>query len=223
MHILLRIVFVLFLAVASSRADDPLLTVNFSDETPGAPPSVATVDALPGGVFVSDATSTPPDPFGPKDNLSLLLQKGPDDDRIPRVTWQVNQTDVGTLSFQFYPVDDANFPNSLLTVFLFQDNLNQIGVSLSFGKEKIFVKEKEEGVRTFPAVWQTNSVNAVKIHFASDRTYVLEINGQPFPDEHTRFQFMSEIFGIDRVQFAIADFQLRNSRVFIDDLVLKKD
>lgn len=207
-------------------AADALLSVNFQDETPGAPPSSAE-NNKPEVVSVAGGATTPSDPFGPEGNHSLILQKqGEDLTVIPRATWTFEDTGGGVLSFKGWTVENEELKTPLLCVLLFQDQLQSSSESsgpiFHFGGNTVFIREPD-GEKNYPMRWRVGEENSVVVRFSPDKTYTLEINGEPIPDAAARFHFKGHPDTINRIQFTIADRRPFAAQSFVDDIVLKKE
>lgn len=213
----------LLLSAVPLTGAETLLSTDFNRETPAGQPSEAMVDASVTQVFVANEATVPASPFSPENSPCLALQKKLATERIPRATFNFEPVSAGVISFKAYSAENGTFPNPLLNVLLLQEDTQQIGPTFWFARNMLHVKEPHK-IRSFANAWQTDTPHDIEVHFFSDRTYSIKIDGEFFPDEATRFQFFSEeITFINKLQFAIADTSAADALVFVDDVKVTRE
>lgn len=209
------------LAATNLHTAENVLSVDFSDEDPDAPPLSALTEGLSGQVTVVDGKSLPPDPFKPDENKSLKLEKVFPHDPIPRATWQFPNCSAGTLSFRAYLIQNESFSDPMLNIFLMEETVEKIGPDIYFTKDEVAVRDGDDS-RRYPNIWNAETSIDVQITFYPDKTYSLEIGGEPFPEKDTRFSFRyKDLQELNAVQFAIADGVRSEAMVFVDDISMQ--
>lgn len=215
---------VVLLLLCSLQAGQVLFSTDFNEDAVGGQPALAVIDATePDRIRVVDESVHP---FGATEKHSLQVTKETENEKIPRVSWKFEDCPKGTLTFKAAMPRSDEFPNPLLSVFLFRDAISHMGPYLTFTPTTIIVrdKEQEKDMKVLPVSWNTEEPFNVKIRFFENKTYSLEINGEPFPDATTRFPFYDEdALPVNTLQFAVADRNAANSCSFVDDVELRSE
>lgn len=197
------------------------------DESGGHPAAAAVSDGPDYPVRVADTTSTPPSPFGPTGNRSLMLENN-SSENTPNVRFQTeNGINSGILTLEFQLVnelspDTGNFTNPQLQLFAGGNAGNAFSV---FIRDRRWVRVVDaSGTHTLNHVARVNEPNSLSIKFdAESGRFSLYLNGLPL---HSRdgntgdFKMVHPQQLIDRVAIRPGSSSVSGSRVFINRIAL---
>lgn len=202
----------------SSTMMGAIISNDFSSDAPGAKPAGATVSGGLEAIMVVDGQTSPADPFGPAGNQSLLIRKTLVDDPVPRATWSFDAVKSGV--FTVTACQDSTSPNPLLSIYLLQDNLTNVAVSVSITGTTVAILDGEKN-RYITAPLVVESPYEVAIHFFENQTFSVCVNGKILDASgKTAFSFSHPVSEINAIQFATADRQRSDSRVFVNHFEL---
>lgn len=209
-----------------SSNSNAALKVTFDNEPVGSlPPTILQGKSIPdGNVYVVDATSSPPDPFGGDSNRSITVYQQ-SQDMVPRLVFSVHssgQSEIqkGRWKMRFWPDDDTNrSPRCLMSI----GSQGEYAVVLQCIGRRFFLIDSEGVAKPFDqAPVRLGEENALDIEFDTIAgTFRGTLNGVILSyDGKTVLPISKTLNEITEVTIWLRG---NNQRFFFDDIILESE
>ncbi|MBE2204968.1 MAG: PEP-CTERM sorting domain-containing protein [Chthoniobacterales bacterium] len=213
-----------------------LWSENFQGMTSGstppvqAPPASVGINNITANItgtnrtIVTDAGTSPVDPFGGAGNKSLMFEKtGTGSSSSPYFFATVPETTLGILTFDLYTVNDGgSFTTPIFTFYTYDGgNWSNIGAFVNIFATSITAFSGTTA-KTASSVITANTANQVSLEFFANSTYTVKVNGSAvsFSGTTVLSYYSGSASSIDRVRMGSQDTSNTKSRVFVDNIVL---